>query len=98
MHEAQVLAEVLAKVGEALERNVVPEPAATPTPEQSLAHDLRDGAVRREIVGHLDAVRPQDAEPLKTWLSAPLDRGEDAGVRTCVDQQPIGREDPVNFS
>jgi hypothetical protein len=98
MHEAQVLAEVLAKIGEACERNVVPEPAATPALEQSLAHDLRDSAVRREIVGELGAVRPQNAEPLKTSPFAPLDRGEDAGVRTCVDQHPIGREDPVDLS
>ena len=98
MNEAQVLAEVLAKVGEAIERNLVPEPAATVAPEQPLAHDLRDGAVRREIVGQLEAVRPHHPEPLQASRLAALDRGEDSGVRPRVDEHPAGCEDSVNLS
>jgi hypothetical protein len=78
VHEAQVLAQVLAEIGEALEWDAVPETAATFAPEQSLAHDLRDGAVRREIVGQLEAVRPDNAEPLKTSPFAPLYARQDS--------------------
>src|ERR1700716_921814 len=42
MHEAQVLPQVVAELSEAAERDEMPETAATPAAEQSLAHHVRD--------------------------------------------------------
>src|SRR3981081_4498925 len=49
MHEAQVLPQVVAELSEASERDEMPETAATPAAEQSLAHHPRDGAIRRFV-------------------------------------------------
>jgi hypothetical protein len=53
MHEAQVFPQVVTELSEAAERHEMPETAATPVLEQSLAHHARDRAVRRSIIREL---------------------------------------------
>jgi hypothetical protein len=45
VHEAQVLAEVLDEIRQAVEWDAVPETAATPAPEQALAHHSGDRTI-----------------------------------------------------
>ena len=53
MHEAQVLRQVLTKFSEAAEWYEMPETAATPALEQSLAHHALDRAIRHSVVREL---------------------------------------------
>jgi hypothetical protein len=53
MYEAQVLPKVLAELSEVAEWNEMPEAAATPALEQSLAHHPRDRAIRSTVVRDL---------------------------------------------
>jgi hypothetical protein len=66
MHKAQMLAQVLAKFGETAERNEMPETAATPALEQSIAHDLSDRAIRRLVVGNFQPGGLHDPEALES--------------------------------
>ena len=53
MHEAQVLPQVVAELSEAAEGYEMPETAATPALEQSVAHHALDGTIRHSIVREL---------------------------------------------
>ena len=53
VHETEVLSQVCAEVGEAVERYKMPETASTLALEQSLAHHPRDGAIRHSIIREL---------------------------------------------
>jgi hypothetical protein len=98
VHEAQVLAEIRAEIRQAVEWDPVPETAATPAPEQALAHHSGDRTIRRLIVGELDAVRPHSSEHLKTSRPATLDVRRDSRLRSGVDEHPAGHEDSMNLA
>ena len=98
MDEAQVLGEVLAELGQAIERDPVPETTTTLALEQSVAHNARDRTIRPSIGGELEPVRPHYPEALEAVNFPALAVREDARVRPRVDQDPARREDPVNLS
>src|SRR5260370_5449129 len=98
MHEAQVLRQVLAEIGETAEWNAMPETAATPALEQSLAHHQRDRAIRRSVVHELEPRGVHEPEALKSSRFRALHVRRDAGIRPGVDQRPAGCENPVNLA
>ncbi|HEY8813544.1 MAG TPA: hypothetical protein VIP57_00340 [Candidatus Dormibacteraeota bacterium] len=94
MHEAQVLAQVFAEVGEADEWDEMPETAATPALEKSVAHHTRNRAIRRSVVPNLHSGSLHDAETLKS-PPPPALHVRQPRIRPRVDQLPAGREDSV---
>src|SRR5882762_2077855 len=98
MHEAEVLRQVPAEIGEAAERYEVPETASTRAFEQSPADHARDRAIRRPVVCHLQPGGLHDSEALESPRPAPLRVSRNARVRPGVDQGPAGCENPVNLA
>jgi len=98
MHEAQVLRQVVAELGEAAERHEMPEAAATPALEQSLAHHVRDRAIRRSVIRELWPGGLHDSEALESARLPALRVRRNARVRPGVDQDPAGCENPVYFA
>ena len=98
MHEAQVLSEVLAKIGEAGKRYAVPETAAPFAPEESLSNNPGNGVVGCRIVRELGGVCLHCAEALKSSLLSQFCVRDDARVRPCVDEHAARREDSVNLA
>jgi len=98
MDETQVLEEVAPELRQAVEWDPVPETTTTLALEQPVPHNVRDRAIRPSIGGELEPVRPHNAEALEAPDFPALRVGEDARVRSCVDEDPARREDPMSLS
>ena len=98
MHEAQVLGQVVAELSEAAEGHEMPEPAVTPSLEQSFAHHARDRAIRRSVIRDLQPGGPHESEALEPTLPPALRVRWNARIRPGVDQDPAGCENPVNLA
>jgi hypothetical protein len=93
-----VFPKVLSERSQAGEMDAVPETAATSTLEESLANNARDSAVRRSIVHELGSRRVNETEELESASLLSLRVRKDARVRPRVNQNPAGRENPVNLA
>ncbi|TMG08877.1 MAG: hypothetical protein E6I00_16135 [Chloroflexi bacterium] len=76
----------------------MPETPATSALEESLANNARDRAIRRSIADEFGAGRVNDAEALESAGLLTLRVRQGARVRPRVDQDPPGREDPMNLA
>ncbi|TMG10125.1 MAG: hypothetical protein E6I00_13770 [Chloroflexi bacterium] len=76
----------------------MPETAAPSALEESLANNARNSAIRRSIVDEFGAGRVNDAEALESAGLLTLRVRQDARVRPRVDQDPAGRENPMNLA
>ena len=93
-----MLAEVLPQLGQAVERDSVPETPGPRPPEEPIAHDPRDRDIRGTVISHLDRRCADVPEDLEASCRAPLGVREDARVRARVDEDAARSKDPVNLA